>query len=63
MIHRLRKGFTTGTCASAAAKAAALFLMEGKEAKRVQVVLGNGDTADFPAERAENGDRALEGKG
>ena len=63
MIHRLRKGFTTGTCASAAAKAAALFLMEGKEAEKVRVVLGNGDTADFPAERAENGDRALEGKG
>ena len=47
MVHRLRSGFTTGTCASAAAKAAALFLMEGKEPERVQVVLGNGTQADF----------------
>ena len=63
MVHRLRSGFTTGTCASAAAKAAALFLMEGKEPERVQVVLGNGTQADFFVERVDRGDSALEGEG
>lgn len=63
MVHRLRSGFTTGTCASAAAKAAALFLMEGKEPERVQVVLGNGTQADFFVERVDSGDSALEGEG
>lgn len=63
MIHKLRKGFTTGTCASAAAKAAALFLMEGRTPKRVRVVLGNGETADFFVERGENESSALEGEG
>ena len=62
MVHRLRSGFTTGTCASAAAKAAALFLMEGKEPERVQVVLGNGTQADFFVERVDRGDSALEGE-
>ena len=63
MVHRLRSGFTTGTCASAAAKAAALFLMEGKDPERVQVVLGNGTQADFFVERVDSGDSALEGEG
>ncbi len=63
MVHRLRSGFTTGTCASAAAKAAALFLMEGKEPERVQVVLGNGTQADFFVERVDSGDSALGGEG
>ncbi len=63
MVHRLRSGFTTGTCASAAAKAAALFLMEGKEPERVQVVWGMGPLGYFLVVRVDRGYRALGGEG
>lgn len=46
----LRSGYTTGTCASAAARAAAVFLLTGKAPDRVSVLLGNGTRAEFAPE-------------
>jgi len=40
-MKKLRKGFTTGTCAAAAAKAAAL-LLTGERKERVSVALPSG---------------------
>lgn len=42
-LGAMRTGFTTGTCAAAAAKAAALALCEGAQPKQVDVPLPNGD--------------------
>jgi cobalt-precorrin-5B (C1)-methyltransferase len=39
---RLRTGFTTGTCAAAAAKAAAILMKEGKLPEKVDVLLPSG---------------------
>lgn len=47
MEKRLRKGYTTGTYASAVAKAAAVFLLDKKEPGKVKVHLGNGREAEF----------------
>lgn len=43
----LRKGWTTGTCASAAAKAATMWLVDGQPPDRVQVPLPSGKRVDF----------------
>lgn len=43
MKQRLRSGFTTGTCASAAAKAAAVFALTGERLKNVSLCLPNGE--------------------
>jgi cobalt-precorrin-5B (C1)-methyltransferase len=54
----LRSGWTTGTCAAAAAKAAALALVGGKPGGRVEIALPGKDggwqqRAEFPVERCE----------
>jgi cobalt-precorrin-5B (C1)-methyltransferase len=46
--RRLRTGFTTGTAAAAAAKAAVLFLLEGKPPNEVSVALLTGDRMAIP---------------
>jgi len=46
----LRTGWTTGTCASAAAKAAALGLTYGKAPRTVRVHLPRGQEVSFPVE-------------
>lgn len=47
-MHNLRSGFTTGTCAAAAAKAAAMFLFEGNSPKDVEVTIPTGDRVVIP---------------
>ena len=47
-MSKLRSGFTTGTCAAAAAKAAALFLIEGITFKEVEITLPEGDRVVIP---------------
>ena len=47
MAKPLRKGYTTGTYASAVAKAAAIFLLEKKVPNKVSVPLGDGREAEF----------------
>lgn len=44
----LRTGWTTGTCASAAAKAAAAWLVTGERPAVVEVALPSGDRVSFP---------------
>ncbi len=46
----LRSGWTTGTCASAAAKAAALILATGERPAEVEVAIPNGRRVSFPVE-------------
>lgn len=46
----LRTGWTTGTCASAAAKAAYLGLVSGRRPERVEVALPSGRRVGFPVE-------------
>jgi cobalt-precorrin-5B (C1)-methyltransferase len=46
----LRTGWTTGTCASAAAKAATIWLMEGLPPERVEVALPSGRRIAFPVD-------------
>jgi len=43
-----RMGFTTGSCAAAAAKAAAQFLCTGEEPRSVEITLPDGTRASFP---------------
>ena len=43
----LRNGYTTGTCAAAAAKGAALILL-GHSPKKVRISLPMGETATIP---------------
>lgn len=45
---QLRKGFTTGTCAAAAAKAAAAMLLTGNELQRITLMTPKGTEADLP---------------
>ncbi|WP_084703985.1 cobalt-precorrin-5B (C(1))-methyltransferase [Phaeacidiphilus oryzae] len=49
----LRTGWTTGTCASAAARAAALLLTTGRPQPLVEVALPSGNRVGFPVERCE----------
>lgn len=51
----LRSGWTTGTCASAAAKAAVLTLVTGHPVTSVEVALPFGDRVFFAVERCERG--------
>lgn len=50
---RLRSGFTTGTCAAAAAKAAAQMLFSGRRQDRTAVATPAGRTAEFVLEAVE----------
>lgn len=49
----LRKGYTTGTCAAAASKAAATAFLSGKRIKEVEVTLPIGNTVTLPVFRCE----------
>ncbi|HWB71347.1 MAG TPA: cobalt-precorrin-5B (C(1))-methyltransferase [Egibacteraceae bacterium] len=51
----LRSGWTTGSCASAAAKAAALVLAGGHAPAEVEVALANGARVRFPVQRVTGG--------
>lgn len=52
----LRSGFTTGTCAAAAAKAAAVFLLTGRAAERVTIHTPQGILAELTAETVMSGE-------
>ncbi|MEM6624509.1 MAG: cobalt-precorrin-5B (C(1))-methyltransferase [Pseudomonadota bacterium] len=52
---KLRTGWTTGACATAAAKAAGLGLLTGVLPDRVTIALPRGQTPDFPIEEATTG--------
>jgi cobalt-precorrin-5B (C1)-methyltransferase len=58
---QLRKGWTTGTCSTAAAKAACLLLRDGDAPSEVEVPLARGEARPtFPLERCElDGDAAV----
>ena len=51
----LRKGYTTGTCAAAAAKAAAITFFTGRKIKEVQTILPAGEAVTLPVYRCEIG--------
>ena len=58
--EKLRCGFTTGSCAAAASKAAAIALLSGTPAERVELPTPKGVTLDIPVERCEiSGNSAL----
>lgn len=46
--HELKSGFTTGTCAAVAAKAAAAMLFSGSELEHMKLMTPNGKWADLP---------------
>lgn len=52
----LRKGFTTGTCAAAAAKAAAFMLLFGKRIDSINVTVPHGENVVFELLDVESGD-------
>jgi cobalt-precorrin-5B (C1)-methyltransferase len=52
----LRRGWTTGTCAAAASKAACLALISGKFPDMVEVTLTGGQTPSFPLAIEQAGD-------
>jgi len=51
----LRRGYTTGTCAAAAAKAAAIAFFTGRKIKEVQTILPAGEAVTLPVYRCEIG--------
>ncbi|MDO4268192.1 MAG: cobalt-precorrin-5B (C(1))-methyltransferase CbiD [Eubacteriales bacterium] len=50
--QRLRTGYTTGTCAAAAAKAAAAFVLSGTVPETVSLQLPSGQLCEFPVQQA-----------
>ena len=51
----LRRGYTTGTCAAAASKAAAVAFFTGRKIKEVQIILPAGEAVTLPVYRCEIG--------
>ena len=51
----LRKGYTTGACAAAASKAAAIAFLTGRKLKDVQITLPIGQIVTLPVHRCEIG--------
>ncbi|MDK2824043.1 MAG: cobalt-precorrin-5B (C1)-methyltransferase [Clostridia bacterium] len=47
MVNNLREGFSTGSCAAAAAKAAVLMLLKQEYTDKVNITLPRGNTATF----------------
>ena len=56
---KLARGYTTGTCAQAATKAAAWMLLTGEKVQEMQVILPNGETARFPIEEIKIEEEAV----
>ena len=56
----LRTGYTTGSCAAAAAKAATLALLSGKTVEQVSIRLPIGRDASFPVNRCQRSDEGRE---
>ncbi|VAX25855.1 Cobalt-precorrin-5B (C1)-methyltransferase [hydrothermal vent metagenome] len=52
-VTALRSGFTTGACACAAAKAAAIMLATGESVQKVMITLPEGGGATLPVEKVE----------
>ncbi len=50
MGQYLRSGYTTGICAAAAAKAAAVFLLTGRKPEKIEVCLEQDEKAEFDVE-------------
>ncbi len=59
MTRGLRTGWTTGTCASAAAKAAAASLATNEIVDQVEVSLPNGTRVSFPVEQLRPGEAVV----
>ncbi|MGI6284965.1 cobalt-precorrin-5B (C(1))-methyltransferase CbiD [Neomoorella humiferrea] len=58
MPERLRRGYTTGTCAAAAARAAAMALYQRRLVQEVTLTLPAGDTVTLPVTVRREADRA-----
>ncbi|MDK2820528.1 MAG: cobalt-precorrin-5B (C1)-methyltransferase [Clostridia bacterium] len=48
VARKLRRGYTTGTCAAAASKAAAIALWQGKKVENVTLTLPRGERVNIP---------------
>ncbi|OHE18717.1 MAG: cobalamin biosynthesis protein CbiD [Syntrophobacterales bacterium GWC2_56_13] len=59
-MSALRSGYTTGSCAAAAAKAAALLLSEGKRVERVEIPFPDGARISLPLVYAKPGSDGAE---
>ncbi|TKB26615.1 cobalt-precorrin-5B (C(1))-methyltransferase [Desulfopila sp. IMCC35006] len=55
-VKRLRSGFTTGTCAAAAAKAAAFALMQGVCPENIEIPFPDGSRKSFAVHRCTRSD-------
>lgn len=56
--EKLRCGFTTGSCAAAAAKAAATAILSETAPERVELLTPKGITLDIPVERCETAEKS-----
>lgn len=56
----LRRGYTTGTCAAAAARGAALWLLEGRFPERVAILLPGGEQVTLPVHAVFRGTSAAQ---
>jgi cobalt-precorrin-5B (C1)-methyltransferase len=58
----LRRGWTTGACATAATKAALTALVTGEFPDPVEITLPKGEQPAFPLARERNGDGCRHGR-